>query len=123
MILNSIVDYIGNTPLLKIPEEVHGVQNVTLYAKCELFNPLGSVKDRTALGLLKEHIDILKNNGKTFVESSSGNTAKAMQVILSMNGIKFKTITNRIRAPEIRDILLSLGTDMAEKLKVIIYVL
>ncbi|MDR3126505.1 MAG: pyridoxal-phosphate dependent enzyme [Rickettsiales bacterium] len=114
MILESVLDYIGDTPLLKIPEEVHGVENAGLYAKCELFNPFGSVKDRTALALVRNHIGELKASGKTFLESSSGNTAKAMQVILSMHGVGFKTITNRIKTPEVRDILLALGTRIDE---------
>jgi cysteine synthase B len=114
MVLDSVLDYIGDTPLLKIPEAVHGVGNAEIYAKCELFNPFGSVKDRTALALVREHIDDLKESGRTFLESSSGNTAKAMQAILSMRGVKFKTITNRIKSPEVRDILLALGTEIDE---------
>jgi cysteine synthase B len=111
MILESVTDYIGNTPLLKIPPEIHGLEKVELYAKCELFNPFGSVKDRTALALAKGH---LSDKSKTFLESSSGNTAKALQIIFSMHGVPFKSVTNRIKTPEVRDILTALGCELEE---------
>ncbi|MDR2337194.1 MAG: pyridoxal-phosphate dependent enzyme [Deltaproteobacteria bacterium] len=114
MIYTSILDYIGQTPLLKIAPEIHGLNNVELYAKCELFNPFGSVKDRTALALVKKHLTELKSSGQTFLESSSGNTAKALQVILSMSGIEFKSVTNRIKTPEVREILSALGAKLQE---------
>jgi cysteine synthase B len=39
MILTSIVEHIGNTPLLLIPEEVHGISGLEIYAKLEYLNP------------------------------------------------------------------------------------
>ena len=114
MLYKSIKELIGNTPLLEIDKEVTGLKNVDLYVKCELFNPFGSVKDRTALGLLEGELKAVKEKNKTVIEASSGNTAKALQILCSMEGIKFKTVTNRIRVPETRDILKILGTEIEE---------
>ena len=53
MIQNSIIDSIGNTPLIKLkyPSEITGCE---IYGKAEFLNPGGSVKDRTALGIIKD---------------------------------------------------------------------
>ncbi|MBT9164902.1 MAG: Cysteine synthase B [candidate division WS2 bacterium] len=112
MLAQSITDLIGNTPLLKIPSEVHGLKNIEVYAKLELLNPWGSVKDRTAWGILKPHLDEL--NDKLVIESSSGNTAKALQMIASLHGSSLKTITNRIKVPEAKDVLKLIGTQIQE---------
>ena len=114
MIYNSILEHIGNTPLLKIDPTVHGLTNVTLYAKLELFNPFGSVKDRIAWNMIKDHADEIMRDHKTILEMSSGNTAKALQMIAGTLGVPFKTITNRIRIPEVRDILHLTGAIIEE---------
>ena len=62
--------------------------------------------------MLKDELKNLK--GKKVLESSSGNTAKAMSVLCAMNDISFKTITNRIKVPEVKDILKVLGTEIEE---------
>jgi cysteine synthase B len=112
MLAQYITDLIGNTPLLKIPSKVHGLKNIEVYAKLELFNPWGSVKDRTAWGILKPHLDELTD--KLVIESSSGNTAKALQMIASLHGSSLKTITNRIKVPEAKDVLKLIGTHIQE---------
>ena len=113
MIYKHITELIGNTPLLEVPESVHGIPNLKLYAKLELFNPWGSVKDRTAWGMLENHLKELEG-GKRVIELSSGNTAKALQMLASLNGSSLKTITNRIKIPEQRDILRLLGAEIEE---------
>lgn len=112
MLANTITDLIGNTPLLKLSPETHGLQNIELYAKLELFNPWGSVKDRTAWGMMEPHLDELES--KQIIESSSGNTAKALQMIASIYGSNLKTITNRIKVPEAKEVLKLLGTQIQE---------
>lgn len=114
MIYKSLIEHVGNTPLLEIPFEVHKIKNLNLYAKLELFNPWGSVKDRTAYGMLKPAIKsgaLLENR---IIESSSSNTAKALQALALLNGTSVKTITNRIKVQEQRDILTLLGTEIVE---------
>ena len=112
MILEKITDHIGNTPLLRIPREIHGLQNIELYAKLEFLNPWGSVKDRTAWALLQPHLDELTT--KNVIENSSGNTAKALQMIAGMHGSQLKIMTNLIKVSEVKDILTIIGTNITE---------
>lgn len=112
MIYNSVFELIGNTPLLLIPEKVHGLKNFNVYAKLEMMNPWGSVKDRTAFALVQNHLESLADY--KIYESSSGNTAKSLQMIANMQGTSLKTITNRIKVPEQRDILKLIGTEIEE---------
>lgn len=114
MLLNNITEYIGNTPIVKIDKSITGLKHVNLFVKCELYNPFGSLKDRAAFSMLKDNIEDLKATGKTVIESSSGNTAKALQIICSMNGIPFKTVTNRIKVPETKKILKVTGAEIEE---------
>jgi cysteine synthase B len=79
--LSSILDAIGNTPLVRL--RLPGVPpRVELLAKCEWFNPGGSVKDRTALSLVAEgeRTGALRP-GRTIVDSSSGNTAVGLALV------------------------------------------
>ena len=78
---SSILDAIGNTPLVRL--RLPGVApRVELLAKCEWFNPGGSVKDRTALSLVAEgeRTGALRP-GRTIVDSSSGNTAVGLALV------------------------------------------
>jgi cysteine synthase/rhodanese-related sulfurtransferase len=114
MIHDDITQLIGNTPLLRLPERAHGLPGIAVHAKLELLNPLGSVKDRTAWAMLRPHLDDLRSGGRTVVESSSSNTAKALQVLAGMHGIGFRTVTNRIEVEESRDLLRLLGAQIQE---------
>ena len=114
MIHNSITDMIGNTPLLRIDESVHGIANLTLYAKLEMMNPFGSVKDRIAKSMLLPELDTIKAEGRTVIESSSGNTAKALSALCAMHGVPFVTVTNRIKLSEVRETLTYLGAELIE---------
>ena len=111
---DSVLDLVGDTPLVRIPRAVHAIPGTDLYAKLEMCNPFGSVKDRTALGMLGRDLARAAARGETVVELSSGNTAKALAIIASMHGVPFKTITNRIKLPEVRDLLLLLGAEIEE---------
>ncbi len=106
MILKSITEHIWNTPLLLIPESVHNITGVEIYAKLEYLNPFWSLKDRTALSILKE------SNNKDIIESSSGNTAKALWILTNLTGQHFTTITNRIKQKEVEDILRIIWVDI-----------
>ena len=114
MLYKSVTELIGNTPLIEISKEITKLKNINVYAKCELYNPFGSLKDRAGYAILKDEIQKLKENNKTVIESSSGNTAKALQIICSMNGIPFKTVTNRIKIPETKEILKVAGAEIEE---------
>jgi cysteine synthase B len=114
MIYNHVTEMIGNTPLLLIPEEVHCIPWLTLYAKLEYQNPFWSLKDRFARASLQWHVTELKNNSGKIVESSSGNTIKAIAWIANTFGISCKTITNRINVQEQKDMLMLLGVDIEQ---------
>ena len=114
MIVKNATDLIGNTPMLEIDPSIHGLKNINLYAKLELLNPFGSVKDKTAWNMLKHDLAEIKASGQTVIEASSGNTAKAMQMICAMHEIPFRIVTNRVRVREVKEILQLLGTEIDE---------
>lgn len=112
MLYNNIEDLIGNTPLLKISGEKYGLRDADIYMKLEYLNPFGSIKDRTALGLTK-HLDMSTlGTERELLESSSGNTAKALQLLASRHGSRLTSVTNRIKVPESEQLLRYLGTNI-----------
>lgn len=111
---NHITELIGNTPLLKIDPAVHGLKNIEVYAKLEYMNPFGSVKDRIAWEMIKDDIGQIQEKGQTILESSSGNTAKALQGLAGVFGVPFKTISNRIKVSEVNSILHVLGAEVEQ---------
>src|SRR5215813_2812823 len=81
----NILGTIGNTPVVKINKLAP--PNVNLYVKIEAFNPLGSVKDRLALGVIEdaEKRGALKP-GQTVVEATSGNTGIGLAMVCAAKG-------------------------------------
>jgi cysteine synthase len=114
MLYDSVIDVIGDTPLVRIGGDVTGLRNVDLYAKLEMLNPFGSVKDRAAWSMARAGVDAAREGDKTMIELSSGNTAKALAVIAGMHGVRFRSVTNRMKVPEIKDLLLLIGADIEE---------
>ncbi len=114
MIIEHMTDLIGDTPLLKIPRHVTGLKNVDLYAKLEMLNPFGSVKDRTAWAMVKDDLEEIKRTGQTIYENSSGNTAKSLQAIANIHGLKFSLISALAKVPEQKDVLQVMGAEIEE---------
>jgi len=81
----SILDTVGNTPSVKIRRLAP--DGIDLYVKIEAFNPLGSVKDRLALGVIEdaEKRGALKP-GQTVIEASSGNTGIGLAMVCAAKG-------------------------------------
>jgi cysteine synthase A len=81
----SILETVGNTPVVKIDKLAP--PGVTLYVKIEAFNPLGSVKDRLALGIIEdaERRGALKP-GQTVIEATSGNTGIGLAMVCAQKG-------------------------------------
>src|SRR4026208_1226028 len=81
--VESILDLIGNTPLLEIERLGGGLpKGVRVYAKLEGCNPGGSVKDRPAWRMVQEGLRTQKlKPGKTIIDSTSGNTGIALAMI------------------------------------------
>lgn len=113
-VYNSILEVIGNTPLLKLDSNKTGLKHIEVYVKLEYLNPFGSLKDRTALAMLEDSLSSAAENSQEYIEASSGNTIKAMQAIAGLSGISTTSVTNRIRIPEIKDILLAMGANIVE---------
>src|SRR5579864_8880195 len=79
---SSLLDCIGNTPLLRLSRIGQQFENIEFYAKAEWFNPGGSVKDRAALAMIREGIlsgDL--HPGKIILDATSGNTGIAYAMI------------------------------------------
>jgi cysteine synthase len=81
----NILGTIGNTPVVKITRLAP--PDVNLYVKIEAFNPLGSVKDRLALGIIEEaeRSGVLKP-GQTVIEATSGNTGIGLAMVCAQKG-------------------------------------
>jgi cystathionine beta-synthase/cysteine synthase A len=84
----SILDTIGNTPLVKL-QKLNKNPKVEIWAKLEFFNPSGSIKDRIVSHIIQdaEARGLLKPGG-TIVENTSGNTGAAVAMIAAIKGYK-----------------------------------
>ena len=82
---NNILETVGNTPVVKINRLAP--PHVNLFVKIEAFNPLGSVKDRLALGVIEaaEKAGQLKP-GQTVIEATSGNTGIGLAMVCAQKG-------------------------------------
>src|ERR671938_1906334 len=81
----NILETIGNTPVVKIGKLAPA--GVNLFVKIEAFNPLGSVKDRLALGVIEEAERTGKlKPGQTVVEATSGNTGIGLAMVCAQKG-------------------------------------
>src|SRR5689334_8317179 len=88
MIYNSILETIGRTPIVKVQRLAPA--GVTMFVKCEFFNPASSVKDRLAIAIIEdaEKSGALKP-GQTVVEATSGNTGIALAMVCAAKGYPF----------------------------------
>lgn len=114
MIIEQMTDLIGNTPLLKLDPAVTGLKNIDLYAKMEMLNPFGSVKDRTAWAMIKDDLAEIKAKNMTIYENSSGNTGKSLQAIAGMHGIKFRLVSALSKVEEQKQVMQILGAGIEE---------
>jgi len=108
MIYDSILGTIGKTPVVRIHRLAP--KHVTLYAKCEFFNPLASVKDRLAIGIIEdaERTGALKP-GQTVVEATSGNTGIALAMVCAAKGYPFVAIMTETFSVERRKLMRIMG--------------
>ena len=108
MIHDSILGTIGGTPIVRIRRLAP--RHVTMYVKCEFFNPLSSVKDRLAIGIIEdaEQKGELKA-GQTVVEATSGNTGIALAMVCAAKGYPFVAVMAENFSVERRKIMRMLG--------------
>lgn len=116
---DSIVDTVGNTPAVRINRLAP--EGVTIYVKCEFFNPAGSVKDRLALAIIEaaERDGRLKP-GQTVVEATSGNTGIGLAMVCAAKGYPLVITMVETFSVERRQLMRMLGakvilTPKAEK--------
>src|ERR1700689_158229 len=108
MIYDSILGTIGRTPIVRINRLAP--KNVTMYVKCEFFNPGASVKDRLAIAIIGdgERKGTLKP-GQTVVEATSGNTGIALAMVCAAKGYPFVAIMVETFSVERRKVMRLLG--------------
>jgi cysteine synthase A len=119
MIYDSILDTIGNTPVVRLNHMAPG--HVELFVKVESFNPMASIKDRLALAIINdaERSGVLKP-GQTVIEATSGNTGIALAMVCAAKGYPFVALMVETFSIERRKIMRALGakvilTPAAEK--------
>lgn len=112
-IKSSILEEIGNTPLLRIRKLVDHLRDVELYAKLEMFNPGGSVKDRPALQMIRDAEasgDLTPE--KIIIDSTSGNTGIAYAMIGAALGYRVELVMPESVSMERRHVIHSFGADL-----------
>ncbi len=104
-IANNISELIGKTPIVHIEDNI--------YAKCEFFNPFGSVKDRIGLNMIEAAMRRGEINGETtLIEPTSGNTGIALAGICAQKGIKLILTMPESMSMERRMLLSALGAQL-----------
>jgi len=108
MIHDSILDTIGNTPVIRLHRLAP--EHIDLYVKLEFFNPMASVKDRLAIGIIEdaEKRGALKP-GQTVVEATSGNTGIALAMVCAARGYPFVCFMVETFSIERRKLMRALG--------------
>jgi cysteine synthase len=93
MIVKSMTELIGNTPLLRI--ELPEFKKVNFHVKLESFNPTGSIKDRACISNINSALEAGKlEKSKTILDASSGNMACALAFFGKIMGFKVKVVCN-----------------------------
>ncbi len=105
---DNVLETIGQTPVVKINKLAP--DNVALYVKLESFNPMASVKDRLARGIILDakQSGALKN-GQTVIEATSGNTGIALAMVCAVLGHPFVATMAETFSIERRKIMRALG--------------
>ena len=111
MIYNNILETIGNTPVIKINRLAP--EGIDMYVKVEAFNPMSSVKDRLAIGIIEdaERKGLLKP-GQTVVEATSGNTGIALAMVCAVKGYPFVAVMAESFSIERRKLMRALGASV-----------
>src|SRR5438552_16859431 len=109
----SLLDRIGNTPLLRLKHVGKEFPNVEFCAKAEWFNPGGSVKDRPALSMIQTGLASgALRTGKTIIDVTSGNTGIAYAMIGAALGFPVKLCLPDRSSHERKRILTALGEEL-----------
>jgi cystathionine beta-synthase len=111
-IADSLIDLIGDTPLVRLNRVTEGLA-CTVVAKLEMLNPGGSVKDRPALAMIEQaERDGLLKPGGTIVEPTSGNTGVGLAIVAAQRGYRCIFVVTDKVAPEKIRLLEAYGADV-----------
>ena len=110
---SSLLDQIGNTPLLRLAKADADLPGVEIYGKAEFFNPGGSVKDRAGSNMIREG----EKNGRLtkehiLLDATSGNTGIAYAMICAVKGYRVKLCLPANASHERKQILTAYGAEM-----------
>ena len=108
MIYDSILETIGNTPIVRLNRLAP--EGIDVFVKVEAFNPMASVKDRLAIAIIEdaERRGVLKR-GQTVVEATSGNTGIALAMVCAAKGYPFVATMVETFSVERRKLMRALG--------------
>jgi cystathionine beta-synthase len=111
-VANSLLDLVGNTPLVRLGRVGAGLP-CDLLAKVELFNPGGSVKDRPAVAMIDAaERDGLLQPGGTIVEPTSGNTGVGLAIVAAQRGYRCIFVMSDKMSAEKVSLLRAYGADV-----------
>ncbi len=114
MILTSIVDAIGDTPLIKL-RRASEETGCTILGKAEFLNPGQSVKDRAALGIIRDaEARGLLRPGGVIVEGTAGNTGIGLAMVGNALGYRTTIVIPRTQTQEKKDAIRLLGAELIE---------
>ena len=109
MIYNNILETIGRTPVIRINNMAP--QGIDMYVKVEAFNPLGSVKDRLAIGIINDaEAKGQLTPGQTVIEATSGNTGIALAMVCAVKGYPLVSVMAESFSIERRKLMRALGS-------------
>jgi S-sulfo-L-cysteine synthase (O-acetyl-L-serine-dependent) len=111
--MDSVVDAVGRTPLLRLRKVTARCPDVPVYAKLEFCNPGGSVKDRAALRMMQEALASGElTPGKILIDSTSGNTGVAYSLFGAALGVKVRLVMPLNVTKARKDIARAFGTEI-----------
>ncbi|PAF49573.1 cysteine synthase A [Helicobacter sp. 12S02232-10] len=111
-VAQSVLDIIGNTPLLKL-QRISAKYGANIFGKCEFMNPNSSVKDRIALNMIKKALDEKKITlNTTLIEPTSGNTGIGLASVCASLGIKLILTMPSSMSIERRKLMQALGAQL-----------
>src|SRR5690606_11800046 len=111
--LESVVDAVGNTPLLRLNKVASTAPSVEVYVKLEFMNPGGSVKDRPALKMMLDAIKTGRlRKDKILIDSTSGNTGVAYSMLGAALGYRVQLVMPRNVTKARKDITQAFGSEL-----------